>query len=366
MNYFFGFSHWKHEFVKPFLKNLDSNTIIFINPLFKTNYFTLARKKGLDKNSTIYIWGKKSFPLLEEFALEHNLKIFRVEDGFIRSMGLGSDLTQPYSLVIDSKGIYFDPTQASDLENILQNTQFSKEILQKAKKISNYLIEKKLSKYNIYENKKLDIPTNKKILLIPGQVEDDASIKYGASGMTNLELIKQASKNSKESYIIYKPHPDVLVGNRVGHIDEELALKYVDKVVTEVGLDSVLAICDEVHTMTSLVGFEALMRGKKVFTYGMPFYAGWGLTKDIKIEARRERKLLLDELVAGTLILYPNYISPFSLNSCEPEELLKEIEEERLLYDESTLYRMKIKIRNFISRKLQLFFRIITLKTKAE
>ena len=362
MNYFFGFSHWKHEFIKPFLHNLDENSIMFINPLFKKNYFNLAIKKGLNEKSNIYIWGKKSFPLIEEYAAKNALQLYRVEDGFIRSIGLGSDLTQPYSLVIDSKGIYFDPTEESDLEHILQTTIFDKAILERAKKIREYLIEKKLSKYNLYENKKLDIPKNKKIVLVPGQVEDDASIRYGASGMTNLELLKQARQNAKDAYIIYKPHPDVLVGNRVGNIEETIALKYADRVVTEVGLDSVLEICDEVHTMTSLVGFEALMREKKVLTYGMPFYAGWGLTEDQSILTRRNRKLHLDELVAATLILYPLYIKPLSLSVCEVEEFLKELEEEREIYSASLLYRVKNRIRNFISRKSQLLLRIILLK----
>ena len=363
MNYFFGFSHWKHDFIYPFLQLLDKKSIVFINPFFKKNYFDKAIKKGLDTNSSIYIWGKKSFPLIEEYAIQNSLKLYRVEDGFIRSIGLGSDLTQPYSLVIDSKGIYFDPTQESDLEHILRTTLFDSSILDRAEEISQYLIEKKLSKYNLYQNKKLNIPSDKTIVLVPGQVEDDASIKYGAAGMSNLELLQKARQNAKDSYIIYKPHPDVLVGNRVGHIDEKLALKYANRVVTEVGLDSVLEVCNEVHTMTSLVGFEALMRKKKVFTYGMPFYAGWGLTQDMKTEERRERKLLLNELVAGTLVIYPTYISPFSLNNCEPEELLKELEEEKLLYEKSAIYRIKIKIRNFVSRKSQLFFRLITLKS---
>jgi len=360
VNYFFGFSHWKHNFVKPFFDDLE--TIIFINPFFKKNYFQLALKKGLDKNSTIYIWGKKSFPLIEEFALKHNIEIKRVEDGFIRSIGLGSDLTQPYSLVVDTKGIYFDPKQESDLEYILHTRTFSRKDLERAKKIKNYLVEKKLSKYNLYKNRKLKIKTDKRISLVIGQVEDDASIKYGALGMTNLKLLQLAREKSKDSYIIYKPHPDVLVGNRVGVIDENDSLIYADEVVTEVGLDSVLEICDEVHTMTSLVGFEALMREKKVFTYGMPFYAGWGLTEDSVSLQRRDRELSLEELVFATLILYPKYIDPLSLKICEIEQFLESVEKERDIYNSSFLYRVKIRVHNFFTRKSQLLLRIITLK----
>lgn len=66
---------------------------------------------------------------------------------------------------------------------------------------------------------------------------------------------------------------------------------------------------DEVHVMTSLVGFEALLRDKIVVSYCQPFYSGWGLTQDIIPNLRRGRPLLLDELVAGALIEYPLYLS---------------------------------------------------------
>lgn len=363
MNFFFGFSHWKHDFLKPFLHNIDFQSVVFINPLFKKDYFELAMKKGLDKKSAIYIWGKKSFPKVEQYALDNSLDLFRIEDGFIRSVGLGSDLTQPYSLVIDSKGIYFDPNEASDLEDILKTYTYDTDLLNRAKKIRTYLVEKKLSKYNLYENQKIDIPKDKKIILVPGQVEDDASIKYGASGMTNLELLKQVHQKRDDAYIIYKPHPDVLVGNRIGNIEESVVLQYADKIVTEVSLDSVLQICDEVHTMTSLVGFEGLMREKKVFTYGMPFYAGWGLTNDKEMEPRRDRKLSLDELVAATLILYPSYIDPISLKICEIEDFLVVLEKEKNLHTKSFQHRVKKTVRNYISRKSQSILRTVRLKS---
>jgi capsular polysaccharide export protein len=80
---------------------------------------------------------------------------------------------------------------------------------------------------------------------------------------------------------------------------------------------------DEVHTLTSLTGFEALLRGKKVATYGLPFYAGWGLTEDSFQCPRRNRPLKLEELVAGALILYPVYVDPLSRQVCTAEHLLE-------------------------------------------
>ena len=86
---------------------------------------------------------------------------------------------------------------------------------------------------------------------------------------------------------------------------------------------------DEVHTLTSLTGFEALLRGVKVTCYGNPFYAGWGLTADKNQITRRVRKLKLDELVAGALILYPTYISRVTDAFTTPERAVEELAEWR-------------------------------------
>jgi capsular polysaccharide export protein len=56
-----------------------------------------------------------------------------------------------------------------------------------------------------------------------------------------------------------------------------------------------------------------------VATYGAPFYAGWGLTEDRVSLPRRTRRLTLDELVAGALILYPAYVDPVTGLACDAE-----------------------------------------------
>jgi len=351
-SYFFGFSRWKRKYTYPFF----NTSIIFCKDLDD------AIKKGLSTQSKIYIWGKKPFPELETYAKAQNIPLLRVEDGFVRSVSLGSDLTKAYSVVVDSRGIYFDPTVESDLEYLLSTHNFDESLLARSQKLQAYLIANKISKYNIYKDKQIPLhalKTNQKVVMVPGQVEDDASIIYGANGMHNLELLKQARENAPDSYIIYKPHPDVLAGNRKGNIATDTALKYCDTIITDASLDSVLELCDEVHTMTSLVGFEALIRGKKVTTYGLPFYAGWGLTVDTKVCKRRTAVRTLDELVAAAFILYPRYIHPHTNALCEIEVLLQEIDKEKSRYNSNRLYRLYINSRNMVSRKVQLLIKVI-------
>lgn len=354
--YFFGFSRWKRRFTIPFFPALKKNNIVFCTNLEE------GIKKGLTASSKIFIWGKKPFNEVEQYAKDNNIALHRVEDGFVRSVSLGSDLTKAYSLVVDSRGIYFDPTQESDLEHILNTYDFDETLIERAKNLQHYLIENKISKYNIHQDRQLaleGLKKGQKVVMVPGQVEDDASILYGAKGMTNLALLQQARENKPDAYLIYKPHPDVLAGNRKGNIPSSVALEYCDIIIKDASLDSVLEVSDEVHTMTSLVGFEGLIRGKKVTTYGLPFYAGWGLTSDSKRCERRTAKRTLDELVAAAFILYPRYIHPKTDQLCEIEVLLEEIDKEKKLYNGNLLYRLLLDSRNLVSRKIQFLIKVI-------
>ncbi|QIV96485.1 capsular polysaccharide export protein [Allofrancisella inopinata] len=360
--YLFGFSKWKHNFVRSFLKEYDPKQIFFINPLFFwTPHYRKAIKKGLDKDSQIFIWGRKEFPEVEEFVKVNNINITRVEDGFIRSINLGSNFTRPYSLVFDNVGIYFDATKPSRLENLLNSYDFDKRILHEAEQLRKKILDSKLSKYNKASHKKLELPSSRVKILVPGQVEDDASIRYGGNSMANLELLKQVRQNNPNAYILFKPHPDVISGNRIGKLSQKDALNYCDAVITNISVSSCLQEIDEVHTITSLVGFEGLLHGKKVVTYGMPFYAGWGITDDRISCERRKRKLTLEELVAGAYILYPKYLCPKTLDFCQPSVLIDELKKQREKLEQNKLLSFcKIKFYNYFAKLLH----VLTIKTK--
>ena len=159
-----------------------------------------------------------------------------------------------------------------------------------------------------------------------GQVEKDASIRFGTGAInTNLKLLQVVRKKFPEAYIIYKPHPDVVAGIRKKGVDDALEKQYFDLRVESGDALALFDKVDSVHTMTSLVGFEALLRNKKVYTYGQPFYSGWGLTIDAMPIERRNRQLSLEELVAGSLIRYPTYISRSSKMYTSPERVVEEL-----------------------------------------
>ena len=304
--YCFGFSVWKQNYLRRFL--YAPNTAFYF--VWKKQ---AALQRGFNQASRLAVWGERAATEVTSLAAATQVPIWRVEDGFIRSVGLGSDYNPPLSLVVDQRGIYYDPHQPSDLEYYLQNSDFSPKLLERASVLRNRLLQNRLSKYNLGIESVVDaIKANQGqlIILVPGQVEDDVSIRKGCLDIAdNAALLKAVRAARPDAYVIYKPHPDVVSGNRKGKVEASLLKQYSDLVLEDASIPDCLDAVDEVHTMTSLVGFEGLLRGKQVACYGLPFYAGWGLTMDRHVLSRRNRRLSLDELVAATLILYPRYLN---------------------------------------------------------
>lgn len=290
--YAWQFSHWKQPIVRRFLENVN---VVFVH-----------RASQVPSDSTLVLWGCRSVPE----SLPGGVRIIRLEDGFLRSVGLGADLIRPLSWVIDTQGLYYDATRPSDLELILQETEFSPELIARATRFRERVVSGGLTKYNVGSRSWHRPLSDKRVILVPGQVESDASLAFGAPGIrTNLGLLRAVREANPDAWVVYKPHPDVLAGLRAKGVGEGEADNWCDESVTDVAMGEMLEKIDEVHVLTSLAGFEAMLRGKTVTCYGQPFYAGWGLTTDVLPVTRRARELTLDELVAGALLLYPAYVS---------------------------------------------------------
>lgn len=277
-------------------------------------------------------------------------KIIRVEDGFIRSVGLGADMTKPASWVLDSSGMYYDATRPSDLENLLNygpagqgsNGQFAPELLQRATALQQQLVALNITKYNI-GGSGWRRPAGRQVVLVPGQVETDASIQFGSPVIkTNLALLQAVRAARPNAWVLYKPHPDVVAGLRSASAAEQQAKHYCNDIITDQDMASLLTQVDEVHTLTSLTGFEALLRNIPVVCYGQPFYAGWGLTTDIYPHPRRTTTRNLAELVAAALICYPTYISAVTGKYSTPEHIINELQQQRAQQPASVGWRRKL------------------------
>jgi capsular polysaccharide export protein len=297
-------------------------------PVVFVNDGARAARRAAALNRPLLVWAGR-----ENAAHRAAPALIRVEDGFLRSRGLGAALEPPMSLVADDLGIYYDPSRESRLERLIADGP-PPGGERRAEALIARICASGLSKYNLGNGSATPAttdPAGPRRILVPGQVEDDASIQLGCEVVrTNLALLQQVRAANPEAVLLYKPHPDVVARLRPGAVPPE-ALRELSAALIET-LDAAAAVehCDEVWTMTSTLGFETLLRGKPVTCLGMPFYAGWGLTHDLAGEgvmarARRQARPGLFALVHAVLIAYPRYLDPFSGLPCPPEVVVERL-----------------------------------------
>jgi capsular polysaccharide export protein len=275
-----------------------------------------------------------------------------IEDGLIRSSGLGANCVPPLSVIVDGVGSYIDPSRPSVLENLLARGEFSPELLARAAALRAALVAGGVSKYGVGHGASLP-PRSRRRVLVTGQVEDDRAVILGGAGCDNLALLTRARAAEPGAEIIYKPHPDVEAGHRKGAIPDAVALTLADRIERTAPIAALLGEVDAVHVISSLAGFEALLRGCEVVTHGVPFYAGWGLTRDVgPVPDRRGRALTLDALVAGVLIQYPRYLDPITRLPCPVEVLVQ-----RMARGEAAMDGPLVRLRQAQGRLMKLFQR---------
>jgi capsular polysaccharide export protein len=284
--------------------------------------------KDMPNGAAVAIWRARLRAAQVRAIALHDPAIIEIEDGFIRSAGLGADCVPPLSVIVDAVGPHFAPGAPSELERILQEGEFSPHLLARARTLREAIIAGGLSKYE--RGRVAALPRyggTRRHVLVPGQVEDDRAVTSGGALASNLELLRRAREEvGDNAYIIYKPHPDVLAGHRRGLIAERDVTALADRIATDSPMGSLIAMVDELHVNSSLAGFEALMRGKQVTVHGVPFYAGWGLTTDRgPVPLRRTARRTLDELVAAALLLYPRYLDPTTGLPCQAEVLVERL-----------------------------------------
>jgi capsular polysaccharide export protein len=323
----FGLSPWK-GFIRYWLPHEEiyrrGKRVSWIEFMFFWRPRILA-----SSSPEVFVWGYRSPRFLEEFCSRHNIPLIRMEDGFIRSIALGATKTPPLSLCFDSPVLHYDPSAPSRLERIIQTYGFASDhaLMQRARQGIDRLLQTKISKYNL--SKYADVrtiygPKNKKRILVIGQVEDDMSIIKGCQQLIdNNDLVRYAYEENPSAQIIYKPHPEVLHGTRRARSNPEKVKSIAQILDQDISLADAFETIDHVYTITSLSGFEALLRGIEVTCLGMPFYAGWGLTSDFQKCERRTAKRTVEELFAASYILYPVYFDPVLKKEISFEEALE-------------------------------------------
>ncbi len=251
---------------------------------FSERYFRVLLKPFIKLvNPVIYIWGYKAPEYFIDYVREQGLDIFFLEDGFIRSGPDDESGAPPLSIVIDSQAPYFDTTRPNDLTDLIANFDFHQDGYDEAlaQEMLDYYVSKRVSKYN--HQPYVDVAPiygikNKERVLVLGQVPHDDSLKYGGGvGITLLNVINRAIEENHEAQIIVKPHPMTLSDPSIVSALTDLDCLILNQ---SIHLVDALETIDHVYTITSLGGFEALLRGKKVTVLGKPFYEVFSQNKE--------------------------------------------------------------------------------------
>jgi capsular polysaccharide export protein len=326
-----GMSFWKRRRVAEFFRSAVGA------PMFRRTAKGALRAAGGGSGGAVAVWASRIPAGLVEAAARQEIALMRIEDGFVRSVGLGSNFVPAASLVLDKSGMYYDPGVRSDLEQLLLEAEFDAALIARAGQLIDRVVARGVTKYNLpgasapaLQFPGCDISPGRRLILVPGQVEDDLSVRLGGGDIRgNLDLLARVRAANPDARILYKPHPDVEAGHRTGAVPDHLVRQFADQIIRDRSTAALFSQIDELHTLTSLAGFEALLRRLRVVVYGRPFYAGWGLTVDVTA-ADRGRRLTLEELVTGALIRYPRYLDPVTRLPCPPEIVLERFETPRL------------------------------------
>ncbi len=301
-----GFNNWKFGFVADYLPEYR----VAFAPRKLAN-IKLARKieNLVMKPSTVVIWGYNESKWLRKYLEYKKISIYRAEDGFLRSSELGANHSTPYSLVFDKKGLYYNTDGSSELDEILNNFDFSQELLDSGKELYDFFIRSKVSKYNPSLTKKDTIIKTKKRILVLGQVDNDVSLRFCNIDNWSMEdMVRLAKKENPLAEVVYRPHPEVYKGYQSSKFNKANVEFFASIQNPEVNIIESIEKSDHIYTICSLSGLEALIRGKKVTLLGRAFYGGWGLTDDRATYVNRNRKLNTLELFLLIYVVYPKYL----------------------------------------------------------
>ena len=305
-------------------------------------FYYLHNIQQIFKSKKFQGWGRKKTGCFAVWCSQKFGGTFTLyEDGFIRSIDLGVEGSPSFSIVEDDVGLYYDATTPSKLENILNTYDFASDVklMIDAKKAIKLLVEHNISKYNsaseiddrfrIKYGMTGDENSEKKVLVI-AQTAGDTSLEYGMlNDYTTEDMLNAALSENPDAKVYLKIHPDVLSGKKKSDIDIVTAKEKCIIIEENVNPISLLKHFSKVYTKTSGMGFEALLVGCECVCFGMPFYAGWGVTQDRSICTRRVPKRSIEEIFAAAYILYTRYYNPYEKRDSDIFDTIAEIIQQR-------------------------------------
>ncbi|WP_322884259.1 hypothetical protein U8C35_07835 [Sinorhizobium medicae] len=269
---------------------------------------------------------------LRGFAQDLRKPLAFIEDGFIRSLGIGLSKEPGRSIIIDDLGFYYDATKPSRLETILNSPRrFGWFRLFQSKRAMRRIAQKRVSKYNdapLTLPPSLARPRDRKRILVLDQRAGDASIKGAlANELSFVLMLDHALKQDADVFV--KIHPDALQGGKMSAMSLAL-MNFQDDADLNIVSESVnpyvlFSAVDEVYTVASGMGFEAVIAGLPVHCFGVPYYAGWGFTIDHVKVPRRTARRSPEEVFYVAWMMLSRYVDPRTKRLCSVAAATKRI-----------------------------------------
>ncbi|MBF7044466.1 capsular polysaccharide export protein, LipB/KpsS family, partial [Campylobacter volucris] len=310
------------------------------------NYFLGSRKiiNPKDTKEASYCdgyiqWGiipTQRKKILNKLMQNFGKQPFIIEDGFIRSLGIGLTKEEALSITLSGDTAYYDCKKISNFEKCLNSNEiFSDKNISDAKKAISFITNNFISKYNDAKFLYQTIGKHNSKVLVIDQRFGDASVEYGGASKEDFDImLNDAVNDNPKSDIIIKRHPDAVKANKGSYFSDDYIENYQNKdrlilIDYDVHPHELIMMCDKIYVVTSGLGFEALMYNKEVLCYGIPYYSGWGITIDKKKLSRRSKKRNLYEIFYVAYIKYSRYYSPKLNSQCTIFELMDYIVKER-------------------------------------
>lgn len=267
---------------------------------------------GLSRR-TLIGWGRKPSGLVAAaLADRDDRKLLLIEDGFLRSFERSE---APEAVVLDRQGIYYDASAPSDLEDMIRDPLTASQ-QEMARQIMIAWRQNRVSKYNAQADYSGTLPA--KYVLLIDQVRADASLRYGAADdQSFVRMLEAARDENPDCVLVVKLHPDALTLDRASCFDLAKLRSMPGLILLDAPCHpvSLLEAAEKVYTVTSQMGFESLIWGKPVRVFGMPFYAGWGLTDDALETPTRRQTVSLEQLIYAVLVRYCRYVNSAEVES---------------------------------------------------
>ena len=254
-------------------------------------------------------WGRKrSGRRAQRLARLLGRPCLLLEDGFLRSVGRNDP---PISLIADRTGVYYDATTPCDFEATIA-AGVDRDEASRARKLAAQWREGRVSKYNHADEFAGDLPA--RFALVVDQTYGDLSVGLGLADVASFRaMLDAALAENPDCDIVVKVHPDVFTRGKGGWLDlNRSQAARVHVLGSDCHAARLLEEARAIYTVTSLMGFEALLRHKPVRCFGMPFYAGWGLTDDELPAPIRRGRAPFEALVHAALVACCRYVDPAS------------------------------------------------------